>query len=288
MATNQSLAVFRSRRGWTVLSVHFSIAFAALAGVVQLILTVRPVSLLQGADTLLGIAALSCCWALARSLPREAVEHGFKNPDFSVVVKVGDLFDEPSDLVIGFTDVFDTDTEDDSIIAPRTVQGQLLARVFDGDVPALDAALMSSLSGARVCEAESRESKPKGKLDRYPVGTVAVVPHGGSRFYCVAYSHMSNDLIAQSSVDSIWQSLGNLWSAIGAHGHLEPVAVPILGSDLAKVGSLGRESLLKMIILSFVAASRASLVSRQLTVVVHPDDADEVNLLEVRAFLTSL
>ncbi|MFJ8363059.1 macro domain-containing protein [Streptomyces sp. NPDC093984] len=282
------MAVFRSRRGWAHLSANFSFAFAALAGIVQLILAVRPIAALQGTRTIVGLTALSCFWAVVRSLPRDSVSRRFNHPNFSVAVKVGDLFAERSDLIIGFTDVFDTSIEGGDIISPGSVQGQLLEKVFHGDVSSLDAALATSLRDSPVEGSESAVDKPRGKRDRYRIGTVAVIPHGGSRYYCVAYSRMSNDLIAQSSVDYLWRSLSNVWSTIASHGHLDPVAIPIFGSDLARVGNLGRESLLKMIILSFVAASRVTLVSRRLTVVIYPSDADEVNLHEVQAFLSSL
>jgi hypothetical protein len=223
-----------------------------------------------------------------RSIPRDSIDRHFKHPDFSVIVKVGDLFTEQSDLIIGFTDVFDTSLDGGDIISARSVQAQLLQRVFRGDASVLDAALEAALSGSPMYGSESEVSKPKGKRDRYPIGTVAAIDNGPFRYYCVAYSRMSNDLVAQSSVDYLWQSLGNVWTAIASRGHLEPVAIPILGSDLARVGSLGHESLIKMIVLAFVARSRASLVSRRLTVVVHPSDVDKVNLSEVQAFLGSL
>lgn len=280
--------MFRSRRGWALLSVNFSIAFAALAGAVQLVLAVQPTAELQGLRTLAGIFVLSCLWALVRSIPREFVDRQFKHPNFSVAVKVGDLFHESGGVVVGFTDVFDTSTEGGDIITPRSVQGQLLERVYDADVTSLDAALAMALHASPVVESETEASKPRGKRDRYAIGTVAVVPKGSSKYYCVAYSRMSNDLIAKSSVHYLWQSLGNVWSAVARHGQLGPIATPILGSDLARVGSLGHESLLKMIILSFVAESRVNLIARQLTIVIHPNDAGEVDMLEVQAFLNSL
>ncbi|MEU1923541.1 macro domain-containing protein [Streptomyces albogriseolus] len=267
---------------------HFSIAFAALAGAVQLVLAVQPVAQLQGMRTLVGIIVLSCLWAIARSLPPNSIERQFKHPSFSVVVKVGDLFDESGGLVVGFTDVFDTSTDDEGIITPRSVQGQLLQRIFRGDASALDAALEAGLRGSPILTSETEESKPRGKRDRYPIGTVVAISSEERKYYCVAYSRMSNDLIARSSVDYLWQSLSNVWSAAALNGQLGPIATPVLGSDLARVSSLGHESLVKMIILSFVAASRVDLVARQLTVVIHSDDADEVNLHEVQAFLNSL
>ncbi|MYW07283.1 hypothetical protein GT034_02815 [Streptomyces sp. SID2563] len=267
---------------------HFSIAFASLAGAVQLILAVQPVAELQGLRVLLGIGSLSFLWALLRSISKGLVERDFKYPNFSVTVKVGDIFCESGGVVIGFTDVFDTSTDGGDIISPRSVQGQLLERVYRRDLASLDADLETALLHAPVTQTETEISKPRGKRDRYAIGTVAVIPKGGSKYYCVAYSSMNNSLVAKSSVDYLWGSLGDLWSAVERHGQLGPVATPVLGADLARVGSLGRESLLKMIILSFVAASRANLFARRLTVVIHPSDAAEVDMYEVQAFLNSL
>ncbi|QPP08338.1 hypothetical protein G4Z16_20225 [Streptomyces bathyalis] len=204
------------------------------------------------------------------------------------MVKVGDLFTEESDRIIGFTDVFDTSVAGREIIHPRSVQGQLLQRVFNGNVTSLDTALQESLQDASILRSETEVGKPQGKRDRYPLGTVAVIGSEPYKYYCVAYSHMSNDLTARSSVDHLWQSLDSTWSAVVSHGNLDPVAVPVLGSDLARIGSLDRESLVKMIVLSFVSRSRVDLVSRRLSVVIHPKDADQVNIHEVQAFLASL
>ncbi|MFC9467163.1 macro domain-containing protein [Streptomyces coelicoflavus] len=255
---------------------------------VQLVLAVQPDAPLKGVRTLVSVIALSGLWAIWRSIPRYSVERQFKQSGFSVVVRVGDLFAETADLVIGFTDTFDTSTERGDIVSPRSVQGQLLSKVFRGDVAALDSSLLAPLRDTPTVAVESESSKPRGKRVRYPIGTVAAIVHEGRTYYGVAYSRLGNDLVAKSSVDYLWRGLGNLWTAVAAHGHLEPVAIPIIGSDLAKVSSLGREGLLKMILLSFVAESRANLVSRQLTVVIAPGDADEVNMLEVQAFLDTL
>ncbi|WP_405873036.1 macro domain-containing protein [Streptomyces sp. NBC_00005] len=205
-----------------------------------------------------------------------------------VTVKVGDLFSEGADLIVGFTDVFDTTTNGGDIISPRSVQGQLLSNVFGGDEGSLEGALEAALRNHQVSFVESEEAKPRGKRKRYPIGTVAVLVRQSVKYYCVAYSRMGNNLTAQSSVNNLWNCLGGTWGAVAEHGHLNPVAIPVLGSDLARVDNLDHESLIKMVILSFVARSREGVVSRELTVVVHPDNVEYVNLNEVRAFLYSL
>ncbi|MFJ3621713.1 macro domain-containing protein [Streptomyces iakyrus] len=201
---------------------------------------------------------------------------------------MGDLFSEDTDLVIGFTDTYDTSTDNANIISPNSIQGQFLQKIYDGDTHALDVALQEALNGFPHASIESRLTKAHGKLIRYPIGTVAVLSKESSQYYCVAYSEMSNTLAARSSVNNLWKSLESVWSAIAGHGHSDPVSLPIIGSELARVDNLGRESLLKMIILSFVARSRESVISRGLTVVIHPKDADQIDMNEVQAFLRSV
>ena len=99
---------------------------------------------------------------------------------------------------------------------------------------------------------------------------------------------MGDDLVARATANDIWNSLDRLWDAIDARAHREPVSIAVVGSQLAKVDSLDRGSLIRLIVLSFVARSRAKPVTRKLTVVVHPSDVDHVDMLELAAFLTTV
>ncbi|MFJ2264277.1 macro domain-containing protein [Streptomyces sp. NPDC087844] len=263
-------------------------SFATLAGGVQLTLAVHPISALKGIGAIFAMLAASSIWAIARSIPTDLATREFFHPNFTVTVKTGDLFTENCDLVIGFTDLYDTSTEGGDIISPESVQAQFLKSIYSDQVTELDEDLHTALSAHTVSHVEAELTKPRGKRERYPIGTVAVLSKGTARHYCVAYSRMSNNLVARSSVNDLWQSLSSTWSAISEHSHLNSVAIPILGSDLARVGNLGRESLVKMILLSFVAKSREELITRNLSLIVHPRDAEQINMNEVQAFLKAL
>lgn len=221
------------------------------------------------------------------SFPRSAVGQSYARPEMQVTVRRGDLFDQQGQLVVGFTDTFDTNTTNDQIINSGSVQGQLLQRMYGGDVGLLDGLLADALKSVTY-ERISKRDKIRGKLHRYPIGTTAAVVHGGRRVYCVAYSRMGNDLVAQSSIDDLWQSLGVLWDEVYRHGQRGTVVVPIIGSELARIHCVDRESLIRMILLSFVARSREQLLCKELVVVVHPSDATKVNMLEVAAFMRTL
>jgi hypothetical protein len=101
-------------------------------------------------------------------------------------------------------------------------------------------------------------------------------------------TQMGNDLIARSTVDHIWHSLNQVWNAAHLHGQRERIAVPLIGAEFARITCLDRESLLKMILLSFVARSREDPVCSELVLVVHPRDYEKINILEVEAFLRTL
>lgn len=64
--------------------------------------------------------------------------------------------------------------------------------------------------------------------------------------------------------------------------------MPVLGGDLARIDNVDHETLIKLIILSFVARSRRSVISSELTIVVHPENLDKVDMAEVQAFMASL
>ncbi len=206
----------------------------------------------------------------------------------TVVVKAGDLFDEQAHLVVGFSDTFDTIADDGIVINDTSVQGQLLTRRYGGDVRRLDQELSTALSTVPPVATETRKRKPRGKLNRYGIGTVAVLGTRPRLVFAVAYSRIGNDYVAGSSVEELWYSLGRLWDAVHRHGQLECVAMPLIGSGLSRVHCLDEESLLRLILLSFITRSRERVICRELRVVVRPTDLGKIDMPEVDAFLRAL
>ncbi|MFH8482659.1 macro domain-containing protein [Streptomyces sp. NPDC018055] len=202
-------------------------------------------------------------------------------------VKCGDILNEAS-FIVGFTDTFDTDTTGGVVINPHSVQGQFQAEFYGDETARLTSEIEENLQMVPRSKQETRLDKPKGNLSRYPVGTTLVLHPRNRRVYAAAYGYMRNDLRVSCSVDALWTSLTSVWDAVRENSSLEPVAIPVIGSELARIGSLDRTSLMKMIALSFVASSREEIVSRQLTIVVHPKDRSLVNLVDVEKFLRSL
>ncbi|MCX4683908.1 DUF6430 domain-containing protein [Kitasatospora purpeofusca] len=70
---------------------------------------------------------------------------------------------------------FYTAPADGRLIIDGSVQAQLLRRRHDGDVDRLDAERSDVLATVAPESRKLRADKPLGRLDRYPLGTVAVL-----------------------------------------------------------------------------------------------------------------
>jgi hypothetical protein len=281
-------AAFGSGRGRTVFMANALGAGGIMCGGLQLLGQLFPKLLRPPLLVLVLASAVCLVWATLRTYPKPRVRREFSNPRFAVAVEVGNLFEQDAHLVVGFSDTFDTATHGDLVISGGSVQGQLLKRCYRGDRRRLDRELTAALQDITPERAESRDVKAKGKLMRYPVGTTAVLRAGRRRIFAVAYSRMGDELVARSTLNDLWGSLDNLWETIDQHARREPVAMPLVGSGLARIDVLDRESLLKLVLLSFVAQSRQRVVCHELRVIIHPDDLHRINLLEVSSFLSGL
>lgn len=281
--------VFTSQRGWRLFGLHTLAAFGLLSAALQLVSAIWapiggfPYPWLIAA----GVIAVSLAFGLVRAWPRQQISRQFVRPDMTVRVVVGDLFDQEAHLVVGASDTFDTDTTDDVVINSDSVLGQYLDRIYGGDRGRLEQELIAALHDVEPEATEPLEAKV-GKSQRYPLGTVAVLGPTTRRTFAVVYTRMGNDLIARGTVDDLWRGLGAVWNAMHRYGQRGTIAIPLIGSEFARVSCLDRESLLKMILLSFVARSRQDPVCRELVVVVRPADADKINMLEVAAYLRTL
>ncbi len=228
---------------------------------------------------------LSICFIIAiiQRFPPRSFCSKLSSPDSEIEIKIGDIFDEKGHLVIGANDVFDTELGE--VIKPGSVQGQFLARVYESNFTQLDAEIEAALEPYSQLRQEER-NKTRGKNWRYPIGTTITLGTHDKRYFLTAYGYMNNDLTVESNSDYIWRSLNNLWQEVRLRGHSINVAIPIIGSDLARTG-MPRMALAKLIITSFIVASKEKYVTRKLTVMVYPKDLDSVDLYELEEFLTS-
>lgn len=207
----------------------------------------------------------------------------------TLVVRRGDLFDQDdANLAIGFSDTFDTSTDDDIIISRESVQGQLLERIYGGERERLDAELRKGLrSIARVAQ-ESVQDKPKGKRTRYSVGTVVPLPLNGRRIFTFVHCRQGLDLVTRSSPAELRFSLGRLWQSVRVNGLLKPVAIPLVGSGFARITELSREQLMILIIDTFVKNCRDERCTPELRIMIRPAELEIIRMSDVVRFVETL
>jgi hypothetical protein len=218
----------------------------------------------------------------------EVLRHEVAPLRTTVVIKRGDLFDQQdANLVVGFGDTFDTST-DDVVISQDSVQGQLLHRVYDGSREALDRELRRALRTVTPAGRESVRDKPRGKRVRYPLGTVVPLPLPGRRIFATVYCRQGNDLVTRGTREHLRDALERLWESVIVHGLYKPVAVPLVGSRLARIDGLSDEESLMMITETFLRASRITPVSPELRIVVRPSSLERMRVLDVVRFVEGM
>ena len=273
----------RTRRFWTILLTQAFALFGALAAVASAVALFIP-ELFIGRGWLIWLALVAAVvYGVVRAWPRP-VETSYQAPATTIKLIRGDLFEQrDAHLIIGVSDTFDTAAP---YIAPKSVQGQFLQRVYGGDVGLLDADIDREL--AHVLPSGEVEGK-EGKITRYPVGTTITLRANAVRYFLVAYTLMDKGSTASSTTDGVWNSLSELWKAVRANSNGGRVCVPLIGGGQSKLSPvLPAADSVRFIALSFMLASRTSKVCDELIIVAPPAEYDALDHLEIQAFLNSL
>lgn len=220
-------------------------------------------------------------WALF-FLRQKDPEQRFPSESITIRLVEGDLFAQNASALVGMTTTFDTEP---GIIENSSVQGNLLQTIYGGSQARLDAALALALTGTGTVDTIT---KP-GKQNVYPIGTVAVLPgQGTTRYYCVAYTCMDEHNRAKGTIRGILDSLDSVWDAADRNGNGEPICVPLLGQGQSRIPELTAEVAIRLIAFSFLLRARRGRFSKELRIVVHPNEIGKIDRTEFQAFLRSL
>lgn len=242
----------------------------------------RPDDLRWGIQGYIWLAVVSFAIAVLWAWPKNSINRKLPASDTKIAIGVGDLLDQRGNIIIGCTDVFDTEIGD--VISPSSIQGQFQTRVFH-QKEKLDQAIHDDIRHRVECKTD--DQKPKGKKERYPIGTVAMVEANGNRYFLLAYTRMRNDMRVESDICKLSASLNECWDAIRARGQHEPTHIGVIGSGLARIG-LSRALLLQFIVLSFLDAERKENLTCQLNIHVHEKDAEHIDFVDLESWLSSL
>lgn len=276
-----SLWAWRSRAALVRLLARILQVFGAGWLLLEPLALWRPDTLDWGAPGYLGLLVASVAVAVPWTWPRTSLTRRLAVSDTKITVQVGDVLAATGNIIVGVTDVFDTELGD--AVSATSVQGQFQLQYFP-ERKDLDAQIDGQLAGVHY---EIDEDKLKGKNRRYPIGTVAFVTHGDRRFFLSAYSRMSSELQAQSDICKLTMALEACWKAIRARGQHDQVHMPVVGSRFARTG-LPRALLIQFIVLSFLDEERKSSLTNHLHIYVSREDATHVDFVVLENWLADL
>jgi len=94
-------------------------------------------------------------------------------------------------------------------------------------------------------------------------------------------------LVTRSTPEWLRHSLDRLWEAVRLEGQHGPVAIPVVGSGLARIHELDRVELIRLMVKSFLAQQPHGRISDELRIVVLPWDAARMDMGRVDEVVTA-
>lgn len=230
----------------------------------------------------LSISVLSIIYGVYKSWPRP-IEEEYSKPNTKIKIIKGDILNQDTHIVVGMCDTFDTQTP--NIIARNSLQGQLLEKNFNNDIENFDRLIDSKL----INMVPISTIEKIGRKKKYEIGSVITLDHIPKKTYLLAYCNMNEYNEAHGTVDSVWKSLAKLWESISLSANGEPVAIPVIGGGQARLSNvLPAQDSIRLIIMSYIFASRHKKICDELRIIVRPSDYDKLDRMELKSFLSSL
>jgi hypothetical protein len=278
------IAFLFSLRNLKLLAGHFFQALGGLWLLIELSKHFFPRLDAPRPTLLIGVLLISLLWSLARSFPPQTFRRRYRASNVEIEISVGDILKEHSHIAFGVSECFDTEPE--VVIGGGSLMAQMVRHAFSGNHTLLDGAISDALRRSKLT-ARHDPDKDFGKPNRYPIGSVAIIEVNSRKVFLTAFSVTNADGTTTTSKDNLWSSLSQLWSEFVRVGQTEPLAVPVLGSGISRVQA-SRISLIQLLILSFVIATRERVVSRHLKIVIYENDYDPVEMAEAIELIKTL
>lgn len=197
-----------------------------------------------------------------------------------VTIKVGDIFLQPGFKAIAFNEYFDTQV-DNRIIAEGSLNGLFIKKHLDVPVSELDRHI-ESYAFERSEILESNPDRKLGKKVRHKIGTICVYKD----FLLTAFSKFDEDNKAMLTMPEYLEFLINFWDKVNNVYAQQNVSTPIFGSGITRIKghkSISDEDLLKIMLWTFRISEMRFKYPTRLTVVIHKDKIDKINLLDIKS-----
>jgi hypothetical protein len=199
----------------------------------------------------------------------------------NVTIKTGDLFTESDFKAIAFNEYFDT-IVDDKIIAKKSINGIFITEKAGISVAELDNQIESYTFHAYEYSSKD-ESRPRGKKQKYKLGTVCTI----NEYMLTAFSKFDEHNRAVITMSEYLDFLITFWDNVNKLYAQKNVSVPIFGSGITRIKehkNISDEDLLKIMLWTFKISEMKFKYPAKLTIVIHESKIDEINLFDVKFF----
>jgi hypothetical protein len=198
-----------------------------------------------------------------------------------VTIKVGDIFQQPGLKVIAFNEYFDTKV-DNKMIAEGSLNGIFIQQHLDVSVSELDHYIESyDFKCSEILE--SKLDRGPGKKVRHQIGTICVYKND---FLLTAFSKFDENNSAVLTMPEYLEFLINFWDKVNKVYAQQSVTTPIFGSGITRIKghkNISDEDLLKIMLWTFRISEMRFKYPAKLTIVIHKDKIDKINLLDIKS-----
>ena len=225
-----------------------------------------------------GIILIFCIgYAIWQIVPKKSLSLEI-NEILKVNIKVGDLFSYPNHLiVIPVNEYFDT-LVDNRVIAKSSIHGQFIERYFSDSNEAQNIIQveLAKLHNPQIAIVHRSSGLPQKK---YELGTAISIEREGIKFLLVAFTHFDNNNCAYLEANEIQSVVNKTYNSIRSHANGLPVAMPILGTGLAKI-AITPKRMLQYLLLN-LEISMPDQRPSEVNFVIYSKDKNKYNLSQL-------
>ena len=197
-----------------------------------------------------------------------------------VTIMVGDIFTQPGLKAIAFNEYFDTQV-DNKIIAEATLNGAFIQKHLSIPVSELDQHI-DTYPFDRSDILDTNWNREYGKKVRHQIGSICVY----NDYLLTALSKFDTTNSANLTMPEYLEFLINFWDKVNSVYALQNVSTPIFGSGITRIKghkTILDEDLLKIMLWTYRISEMRFKYPARLTIVIHKDKINQINLLDIKS-----
>lgn len=196
----------------------------------------------------------------------------------TVNIVTGDIFKQEGLKAVAFNEYLDTQV-DNVIISKVSLNGKFIESELKETVAVLDA-YIANFSFDNEDIVQTNVQRRIGKTTRYRLGTICVY----NDYLLTAFARFDTNNQANLTMPEYLEFLINFWDKVNKVYAQQSVSTTIFGSGITRIKghrTISDEDLLKIMLWTFRISEMRFKYPAKLTIVIHEDKVDQINLLDI-------